>query len=128
MVSNQLVLQFGLPGLNEIIKSAKSHHMAYASMKKKYTQMVEAELTAQGCIPSKMFRAIDIEFVWIESGRARDPDNARVGSKFVLDAMVHRGIIPDDSIKYVKLLADKFMKGKERSVIVEWTGYTEEAI
>ena len=41
---------------------------------------------------------------------------------------MNQGIIPDDSMKYVKLLADTFKKDKERSVIVEWTGYTEESI
>lgn len=128
MTNNELTLSFRLPGLNEIIKVAKAHHMAYATMKKKHTQAVEAELITQGCVPDKPFKMIDIEFVWIESGRARDPDNVRVGAKFVLDAMVHQGIIPDDSMKYVKLLADKFIKGKERSVIVKWTGYTEESI
>lgn len=135
MVNNELVLSFSLPGLNEIIKAAKTPTrqrgkravpgMAYASMKKKYTQMVEAELIAQECIPDKPFQMIDIEFIWTEKGRGRDPDNTRVGAKYVLDAMVNQGVIPDDSMKYVKLLADKFAKGKERGVTIRWHGYTE---
>ena len=72
MTNNELILKFGLPGLNEIIKAAKRHHMAYASMKKKYTQAVEAELIAQGCIPKKPYQNIDIEFIWIESGQGFD--------------------------------------------------------
>lgn len=133
MVNNELHLSFGLPGLNEIIKAAKIPSkprrngkrappgIVYSAMKKKNTEMVEAELVAQGCIPAKPFQMIDIEFIWTEKGRARDPDNVRVGAKFVLDAMVHRGIIPDDSMKYIKLLADKFVKGSERAVIVKWS-------
>ena len=128
MTNNELRLTFGLPGLNEIIAAAKKHHMAYATMKKKHTQAVVAELIAQGCIPPHPYQAIDIEFIWIETGRARDPDNIRVGAKFVLDAMVHQGIMPDDSMKYVKLLADTFRKGKERGVIARWTGYPAESI
>jgi Holliday junction resolvase RusA-like endonuclease len=111
MASNELILEFGLPGLNEIIKAAKTptrgkrayHGVVYAAMKKKYTQMVEAE-----------------------GGRARDPDNIRVGAKFVLDAMVNQGVIKDDSMKYVKILRDSFMKGTGRAVIVRWIAHTEE--
>ena len=128
MANNELTLSFGLPGLNEIIKVAKAHHMAYATMKKKYTHAAEMELIAQGCIPDKPFKMIDIEFTWIESGRARDPDNVRVGAKFVLDAMVNKEVIPNDTMEYVKLLTDKYAKAKERNVIVKWIGYTEEAI
>ena len=128
MTNNKLVLSFGLPGLNEIIKAAKKHHMAYATMKKKYTQMVEKELMAQGCIPDKPYAAIAIEFEWIEGAHARDPDNARVGAKFCIDAMVNRGIIPNDTRKEVRILRDLYPAGKERAVIVRWTGYTEESI
>ena len=128
MASNELVLEFGLPGLNEIIKAAKRHHMAYAAMKKKYTQMVEAELIAQGCIPMTPYTTVEVGFQWIEGGRARDPDNIRVGAKFVLDAMVNIGVIKDDSMKYVKILRDSFVEGTERAVIVRWIAHTEETI
>jgi len=100
MATNHLVLSFGLPGLNEIIKVAKRHHMAYASMKKKYTQMVETELIAQGCIPDKPYAAIAIEFEWVEG--------------------VNRGIIPNDTRKEVRILRDLYPAGKERAVIVRW--------
>lgn len=126
MTNNELTLSFGLPGLNEIIKVAKAHHMAYASMKKKHTQAVEAELIAQDCIPTKPYESVEIGFAWTEGGRARDPDNIRVGAKFVLDAMVNRGVIKDDSMKHIKILRDEFMKGKERAVTVRWTEYKEE--
>lgn len=128
MANSELILEFGLPGLNEIIAVARGNRYASAAQKKKYTQMVEVELIAQGCIPEKPFAQIDIEFIWTEKGRGRDPDNVRVGAKPVFDAMVNQGIIPDDSMKYVKHIADKFMKGKKRGVIVKWIGYTEESI
>ena len=135
MANNELVLSFSLPGLNEIIKAAKiptrqrgkrtPPGMAYASMKKKYTELVEAELIAQDCIPDEPFSEIDIEFIWTEKGRSRDPDNIRMGAKFILDAMVNRGIISDDSMKYVKSIRDTFRKGKERGVIVRWMAHKE---
>ena len=135
MANNELILSFSLPGLNEIIKAAKiptrqrgkrtPPGMAYASMKKKYTQMVEMELIAQNCIPDEPFQMIDIEFIWTEAAHPRDPDNVRFGAKPILDAMVNRGIIPDDSMKYIKGSRDTFRKGKERGVIVRWTLHKE---
>lgn len=128
MANNELLLSFSLPGLNEMIATARSNRYASAKQKKKYTQAVEAELMAQDCIPDTPFAAIEIEFIWTEKGRGRDPDNIRCGAKYVLDAMVNQGIIPDDSMKYVKLLADKFRKGAERGVSVKWIGYTRGSI
>ena len=128
MTNQELILGFGLPGLNKIIKVARGNKYASAKQKKKYTHMVEMELIAQDCIPDKPFSMIDIEFIWTEKGRSRDPDNIRAGgTKFVLDAMVNRGIIPDDSMKYIKGSKDTFMKGKERGVIVRWKAHSEEA-
>jgi len=132
MANNELTLSFGLPGLNEIIAAAKIPTrqrrgkrsipgMAYASMKKKYTQKIEAELVAQGCIPDTPYPAIVIEFEWIEGTHARDPDNARMGAKFVLDAMVNRGVIPNDTRKEVRILWDSYPDGKERAVIIRWS-------
>jgi len=111
-----------------MIRVARGNKYASAKQKKKYTKMVEVELVAQDCIPLNPYRMIEIEFVWTEKGRSRDPDNVRVGAKFVLDAMVNQGIIPDDSMKHVKLLADSFRKGAEKTVTVKWIGYTEESI
>jgi len=132
MVTNHLVLSFGLPSQNEIIKAAKIPTkqrggkrpipgMVYASMKKKNTKLIEAELVAQGCIPYKPYSRIDIECVWIETGKSRDPDNVLCGGlKSILDAMVNQGIIEDDSIKQVNRIIATFERGKERAVIVRW--------
>jgi len=121
MVTNHLVISFGLPSQNDVIKIAKRHYMAYASVKKKNTKLIEAELIAQGCIPDKPYSRIDIECVWIETGRSRDPDNILCGGlKPILDAMVNQGIIEDDSIKQVNRITATFEQGKERAVIVRW--------
>jgi Holliday junction resolvase RusA-like endonuclease len=119
-MNQSLTLSFGLPGMNEIIRTAKKHPMAYATMKKKYTRMVEKEMLTQQCIPDKPYETIRIQCAWIESGRARDPDNVRAGIKFILDAMVNTGVIKDDSRKYVKFLGDTFPKGNKRMVEVSW--------
>jgi len=129
MTNNYLVLSFGLSSQNDVIKTAKRHYMAYATMKKKHTKMIGDELVAQGCIPDKPYPRIDIECVWIESGRSRDPDNIMCGGlKPILDAMVNQGVIVDDSIKQVNRITATFEKGKERAVLVRWCEITEEVI
>jgi len=120
MTQNNLTLSFGLPGLNEMINVARTNRYASAKQKKKYTRLVEKELIAQHCIPETPLTSISVTCIWTESGRARDPDNIRVGIKYILDAMVNTGVLKDDSMKYVKFLSDTFQKGEKRTVQVTW--------
>lgn len=121
MTSQSLILHFGLPGLNEMIRVARGNKYASAKQKKKYTKLVEKELIAQHCIPEKSLTSISINCIWTESGHTRDPDNIRVGIKYVLDAMVNTGLLMDDSMKHVKFLGDTFQKGDKRMVEISWS-------
>ena len=118
----QLHLDFGLPGLNRIIDVAKKGPHAYATMKKKYTRLVADELLVQDCIPNRPYEMLTLYFDWIETAQhLRDPDNIRAGAKFILDAMVHVGMIKDDSMNHVKAIRDLFQIGESRRVEVSWT-------
>jgi len=136
-MNNTIYLDYGLPGLNEIIRAAKKHHMTYAAMKKKYTNAIADELVIHGCVPDKPFDELDIRFIWGETrAHRRDPDNIRAGSKFVLDAMVHVGIIPNDTgimpddanpdsqyIGHIGHMSDHFViHPKKRCVTISWIG------
>lgn len=116
-----LTLSFGLPGLNEMINVARTNRYASAKQKKTNTKKVEKELIAQYCIPETPMTSISINCIWTESGRARDPDNIRVGIKYILDAMVNTGVLKDDSMKHVKFIGDTFQKGDKRTVQVTWS-------
>lgn len=120
-IVRSLILPFGLPGLNEMIRVARGNKYASAKQKKKYTKAVENELIAQHCISETPMTSISINCIWTESGRARDPDNIRVGIKYILDAMVNTGVLKDDSMKYVKFIGDTFQKGDKRMVQVNWS-------
>ena len=120
-INQSLTLSFGLPGLNEMINVARTNRYASAKQKKKYTKKVEKELIAQHCIPETPMTSISINCIWTESGRARDPDNIRVGIKYILDAMVNTGVLKDDSMKHVKFIGDTFQKGNKRTVQVNWS-------
>jgi Holliday junction resolvase RusA-like endonuclease len=57
--------------------------------------------------------------LWIEENRRRDLDNVSGSRKFILDALVKAGVLPDDSPKYVRAFTDTFGYAKEAKVIIE---------
>ena len=125
MTEKQLKLDFGLPGLNRIIDVAKKGPRVYAALKKNYTRLVADELLVQDCIPNRPYEKMYLYFNWTETAQhCRDPDNVRVGAKFVLDAMVQVGMIGDDTVEHVRLLRDSFQIGESRKVEVSWNKIT----
>jgi len=120
-----LTLPYGLPTMNDIIKASKqvrrgkSYYSAYMTLKKKYTTLIAEELITQSCVPDVPYEQIRLDTVWVESAKKRDPDNVRCGAKFILDAMVKVGIIPDDSRDHVLGFNDSFPVSKDRKVATQ---------
>ena len=117
-------LDFGLPGRNAIIKAAMANgdNAAYDKLKQEWTRRVTDELIAQGCTPKRPYNRIVISFDWFEVGYERDPDNIQAASKFICDAMVWAGIIPDDKLAHVLGLDNHFPQSENgrRHVCVSW--------
>lgn len=88
-----------LPGLNEITSSARYNRFAGASLKKKFTHLCQYSIKAS--TPPKFETPVHVEFVWIEPNLKRDPDNITAGAKFILDALVEEGVLPNDTRKWV---------------------------
>lgn len=102
-----------LPGLNEIIASARSHKMKSASQKKKYTTRIAWYAKVHlNPIQGKF----DICFTWNERNRRRDPDNIAVGQKFVLDGLVLANIIPNDGWNQINSIVHRFEVNEEVGV------------
>jgi len=59
-----------------------------------------------------------VTFAWHEPNRRRDADNVAFAKKFILDALVGLGVLPDDSRKYVTGFADEFHVDRQRPRIV----------
>lgn len=125
MTNNIITLPYGLPSLNDIITAAKQvrrgkhYYSAYTGLKKKYTTLVAEELIAQSCVPDTPYEQVRINSTWVESAKKRDPDNVRVGIKFLLDSMVKVGIIPDDSRDHVVGFNDSFPVSDVRGVAAQ---------
>lgn len=99
------------PGLNEIIKVAKAHPMAYSALKKRWGEVVTVAIKQAKLKPMK--GPVQIHLTWVEKTRRRDPDNIRAGSKFILDALVKSKVLPCDSQKTIWQISDSFLVQKE---------------
>ena len=127
MTNNSVFLDYALPSLNNLLKWA--HSMKGARMKKEYLGRIEADLKKYGCVPERMYDVICVSFLYGESAKRRDPDNVAAGAaKYVLDAMVNVGIIPDDSRNHVLEINHNFTGAIQatRAVHVSWhSGWLE---
>ena len=89
-----------LAGMNEYQQACRGHWAQGAKLKKQQQALVETAILVAGVKP---FTApVTVQFRWVEPNRRRDFDNICAASKWVLDAMVARGVIPDDSDRWVK--------------------------
>ena len=104
----KIVVSGELPGLNKIIDKSKAHHMAFASMKKKNTNLVTWK--AKG-IPK--MESIYLNIKYYCKDRRRDPDNIAAAKKFILDGLVGAGVIENDGWKQVKGWSESWEKDKE---------------
>jgi len=92
-----------LPALNEIIKASKSHHMAYANLKKDYTALVM--IHAQKL---KSVGRADFEITWYCKDKRKDKDNIMAGAKFIFDGLVKAGVIKNDGWVEIGDIKHKF--------------------
>ena len=105
-------IPFLLPGLNDIIKSAKSRRgnwSGYAAQKKEVQEQIHPFLTKFKPCEKPVY----VTFVWVEKHRKRDLDNIAAGKKFIFDALVKQKILKNDGWKHVKGWTDEFNVSKD---------------
>lgn len=108
-----------LPGMNEIIGEARKSRFGGATQKKQCMKICSQYiLTAQ--VP--VFDVpVTVTLNWCEKDRRRDIDNIQAGSKFILDALVGMGRIPNDSQRWVRNVSHKMLEPEKDTphVVVE---------
>ena len=110
-------LDFPLPTLNEMIRTARGNKFASAAQKKKYTDLVAMEIMVQTEQPH--FDAISLDITWIETKKKRDPDNVTGGGlKYLMDGIVAAGIIDDDDRDHVASATNRIAVSDSRGVAV----------
>lgn len=105
-----------LSGLNEYTKANRSNPHEGNKMKRINEQIVATGLII-ACSRGEMRKVknypISLNITWYEQNARRDIDNITFAVKFILDTLVKRGMIIDDSQKYVKSISHKVLVDKE---------------
>lgn len=95
-----MTIEGRLPGLNDLISSRGRPWWACQKTKDNAMELVMWEFKRFKVPAFKV--PIILKIAWIEKNRRRDRDNVSSGgSKIILDAMKHLGIIIDDSRRWV---------------------------
>ena len=108
-VNDHFTIDTKLPGLNQLIESAKKDPHVYARLKKKYTKLVIREIIRQNCVPYRPYDHVRISITYYEEGSDRDPDNINAAMKFICDAIEITGIVTDDNIHHISFGAIDFI-------------------
>ena len=112
---NRVEIAMKLPSLNDYVNVCRSNRYKSSKMKRN----LEADIGMFiGKLP-KYTKPVKIHFHWVEANRRRDLDNIAFAKKFILDAMVKRRKLNDDSSKWVVGFTDTFEYGDETKVILE---------
>lgn len=110
-----------LPGLNDLLREAERHPMAYNRMKK------EMEFIVMSCIrrdlkgwkPRKKI-SLDITFGEKNKGQKRDFDNVVAGArKIINDSLTKSGTIKDDNPNYLMYGRNRFVYVAEPFIEVQ---------
>lgn len=100
-----------LDGLNDYTKACRTNKFAGARMKRDNELWVCHFINEQ--LNGKAFNKVAIRFNWYEENRRRDPDNIAFAKKFILDALVAKGVIPNDTQKHIEHFEDYFYVDKK---------------
>lgn len=100
-----------LPTLNEYWGANNRSRWAGAGMKKRAEKAILEHLRNVSPAEIPQGKRLFVKITWTRKNARNDPDNISFAKKFVLDAMVTAGIIPNDSQKYIAGFYDLFTVG-----------------
>jgi len=110
-----------LPHLNEYIQKERSNRFMGAKLKKDATELVvwQAKPYA-GKITEYPVSVIMNWYVKKNRGKYADPDNIGFGAKFILDGLVHAGVLEDDTFRQIESITHQFeWDSTEDKVVVQ---------
>ena len=94
-----------LPGQNDYLGTG--NRWTYGRDKKRWAEVILVEIKRQKLKP---MRNVRIYWAWAEQDMRRDPDNIMgIGKKFILDALVKGGILPNDGWKNIAGMSDTWV-------------------
>ena len=119
-MNQSIYFDYKFTTLNEYINAERSNRYKAAAIKKRETYFVSTivkSLLNRKTI-NKIDEQVDIEFVWHELNKKRDPSNIAFAKKFIEDGMVKAGLLENDGHKQIRKLSDRFIFTKVYGVEV----------
>lgn len=95
-----LIIEGRLISLNEYVNANRSHRNKGSQLKKKQETIVNTYIIKSRLEAIKTY-PVSIVITWYEKDNRRDFDNITFAVKFILDALVKKKILTNDSRKYV---------------------------
>lgn len=105
-----IVLRTEMPTLNQYIDACRRNRYSAASLKRKVEQGLCLEFMKARV--GKFDQSLDLGYVWYCRNMKTDKSNIAFCAKFVEDAMVKVGIIPNDGWKHIGSFSHDFMVDK----------------
>lgn len=100
---NGFTVHAKLPSFNDVIRKNRENMFCGNSYKKEtekiISRYIQRALTTGELKPVSEPCTIRID--WYEKTKRRDVDNIQSSQKFILDALVSNGVLPDDNRKHV---------------------------
>lgn len=119
---NHFTIKGKLPGLNEYTRACRGKNGDRLGAKFKRDVEEQIGWAIKLARASKTLHAVTdpviVRIDWHESTKRRDVDNIVFAKKFILDALVHHGILADDGRKYVRQIYDTVIDNKTDFVVV----------
>ena len=103
-----------MPGLNEYTLANRRNRYLGAKMKRDTEELVMWQIVGMPHADGP----VDARFDWYEPDNRRDPDNVSHAAKYLMDAMVRRGVLADDSRKHVRSIRHTFHTDSEHPRVV----------
>lgn len=119
-MDNTFIIEEKLPSLNDVITKNRTNRYVGAKFKKSIEDIIgwsiKKALLTKTLKP--VYSACVIEIDWHEATKRRDADNIQSSQKFILDAMVKNGILPNDNRRYVKQIFHNIVDDEIDYVVV----------
>lgn len=112
----KLIIKEKLPSFNEYNNTSRHNPYAANKLKQQTQALITCHINNAGLKPCNGI--VDIDFVWQEKDRRRDPDNIYSAKKFILDALVKSKVLKDDGQRFVGNFTDTLVKGENYGVMV----------
>ena len=106
-----LIILYGeFTSLNKYIAADRRNRFVGGRVKKDNGDMAMKQLTLKEIVAEY---PVEIKFTWITKNERVDPDNTSFAKKYILDALVSKGILRNDTRKDICGFSDRYGVDKD---------------